>query len=214
MGLTRFVAAYVAVAVLAVGAALVTLLAAPKEIAPAAAATVALSSVSLALAIRQAAVDRGDLHVKVTLERFGVTDEFVIQARAYNHGRRPVRVEELGFAADKSRTDRCPSWMTWGKVADDPIPLTLGESESQRVWTWPNLVARYYVRFEPPAWLFATRVDGRPLWSKLPPSVRVTLAEAWPEARDSDSKERAAEVEKPGELDEYGQAVRHFDTAG
>ena len=175
MALTRFVAVYLAVAALAVGAALITLLIAPRQIAPVAAATVMLSAVSLALGIRQAVIDRGALHVDITLERYGISDDLVIQARVYNDGRRPVRIEELGFAAGKSRTIRYPSWTPWGRGNDDPVPMTLGESESQRLWTWPHLVARWYVNFEPSTWMFVTHVDGRPRWRKL----RRTYAPHW-----------------------------------
>lgn len=185
----------------------------PPAVAPTAAVAVYAASLATAgflLNGRQALVDRSDLRAEVKVEYWGPpsADNKVVQVRFYNAGRRPVRVEEAGMWADKSRTVRLPSWVAWGKDKEPPLPKTLPEGDSHVIYTWPRLVAHWYVKHEPVTLLYAKPAHGETRWWALPEEVRSLIADDWPAAREAYRKEVEAEAQKPGDEGEYGQPLR------
>lgn len=150
--------------------------------------------------------DRGDLKVQVQLiGRNAARGDIVVTAS--NDGRRPVRVEGLGFWDGKS--DEAVDYPHW--YQDKAAPLlgaTIGEQDGRASMTYAESVARYYVRHKPAEWLFARPLHGRLRWVQLPKEVRDELARIWPGAQAAQRCEEEAEAEKPGELDDYGNRVR------
>jgi hypothetical protein len=184
----------------------------PPTVAPTAAVAVYAASLATAgfvISARTALFDRSDLRAEVTLEYWGPAkhNNRIIRVRFFNAGRRPVRVEEAGVWVDKSRATPFPSWNR-GITKDDPLPQTLPEGDSHAIYAWPRLMAAWYVRHEPAAFLYAKPAIGKTRWWELPDDVRASLAGAWPEAVDEYRKETEAEAAEPGELDDYGHPVR------
>jgi hypothetical protein len=207
---TRFVAIYLLVAILAALAAAATWLLAPPAIAPVAVASAVLTAVSLALTIRSALVDRADLRADIHDGYYGISDNAIIEVRLYNAGRRPIKVEDMGFAARRPERPRFINWFTWSK-ADPSLPVTLAESESAKFWTWPTSVATTFLKQSPPTLLHATDHLGAVHWFKLPvdivEAVRREFATAQAQ-RDKALAEKAAK-EQRGEppVDDYGQPI-------
>lgn len=207
--MSRFVVIYLVVAALAVIAALMTLALAPPAIAPVAVSTAALSTITLALAVRSALMDRADLRADIHEGFFGISDNALIEVRMYNAGRRPIRVEEMGFGITKPREFKFQMWNNWSRDKSPEIPFSLSESDSVRVWTWPGSVARWLVRHAPPTWLYAKDHTGRTHWFKLPPVVVKAIQDEWPKALEGYAADLAKEeAAKRGEVDDYNQPIQ------
>jgi hypothetical protein len=217
---TRFVAIFLAVAVLAVAAAVATLILAPPSIAPLTVTTVVLTTIGLALAVRSTLVDRADLRADIHDGHYGVSGGELIEVRLYNRGRRPVKVEEMGFGVTKDRPIVYHGWMNWTTSNRDrtpELPMTLGESESDRVWTWPVSIARWLIRHSPPAWLYAKDSAGLLHWWRLPTDVAESIRRDWATAEALIAKEEAEQAAKEARreppVDDYGQPIGGQDPA-
>ena len=134
-------------------------------------------------------------------------DTAVLVLRLYNAGRRPVRVEEVGFWSDQSRLTHFPSWQSWEDTRARPeIPKTFTESDSLRLWTWPSSVAHWYAKHHQAHWLCVKLAHGDPLWERLPAEVDQMLAAAWPVAKEQHLAAVAA-AEAKGGVDGGGQPI-------
>jgi hypothetical protein len=209
---SRFVVTYLLVAVLAVAAAVATLILAPPSIAPVAVTSAVLTTISLALTVRSTLMDRADLRADVENGHYGISDNVLIEVRLYNRGRRPIKVEELGWAVTKGKPLRAfPYWSKWSRDNEPELPASLGESDSAKVWTWPVNVARWLMRHSPPGWLWAKDHAGEYHWFKVPPPIVESIAAEWPKAKAQYEKELAekaateAKAEPP--VDEYGHPI-------
>ncbi len=211
--MSRFVVIYLAVAVLAVIAAIATWLLAPPAIAPVAVTSAVLTTVSLALTVRTTLMDRADLRVDIHNGYFGISDNVVIEVRIYNKGRRPIKVEELGFAVTKAKPlPHYQSWSNWSRDHTKPeLPASLSESDSEKLWTWPVSVARWMVRHSAPEWLWAKDHAGVLHWYKMPPDIVEAIRQEWPKAKaqyDKELAEKAAsEAKSEPPVDDYGQPI-------
>jgi hypothetical protein len=208
---SRFVAIYLAVAVLAFLAAIATWLLAPPAIAPVAVTSAVLTTVSLALTVRSTLMDRADLHADIHDGYFGISDNAIVEIRLYNNGRRPIKVEEMGFAVTKAKPLRYIHWFSWGQSHAPELPVSLGESDSAKVWTWPVSVARWMLHHSAPPWLYAKDHSGRIHWFKVPPDIIEAVRKEWPTAQAQYDKEQAeiaaklAKGERP--VDDYNQPI-------
>jgi hypothetical protein len=180
------------------------------------------------LTVRTAVVDRADLRAEIVDGYFGVSDNALVEVRLYNRGRRPIKVEELGWAARKgTTTSRYPYWFNWssGKERRPELPIALGEADSDKVWTWPASVAEWMLRLGPPGWLWARDSLGETHWYEAPPNIVNAIRSQWPEAerrhatREAEAAQRREEVaakEARGEppLDDYGHPIDTDPPAG
>lgn len=199
--MTRLVLASLVV-LLALAAGAATLFLAPGQTIAVFGAVVAV--LGLAVNLYRDFIDRGDLRFEVQLG--GPTNKDIVVG-ASNAGRRPVRVEGLGFWHEKS--DEAVSYPYWFRSKTEPLlAATLGESDARASMAHASSVASFYVRYKPAEWLFARPLNGRLRWLRLPEDVRDELARVWPEAQESQRREEEAEAAKPGELDAYGHPVR------
>jgi hypothetical protein len=158
---------------------------------------------------RTALIDRGDLRVEITAKPdMGQADgSTAVVVRLYNAGRRPVRVEQLGFWSDKSRMAEFWSWMMWDNwSARVEIPKTFGESDSLSLWTWTDRVAYQYIRHHQPHWLWVKFAHGDPLWVSLPDDVQRLIRDAWPKALAQYEADRA-KSDAQGGVDGGGQPI-------
>lgn len=210
--MSKFVAVHLLVAVLAVVAAVATGLLAPPEIAPVAVASAVLTTISLALTVRSALMDRPDLRADIHDDYFGISDNTIIEVRLYNNGRRPIKVEEMGWAVTKRNPLRAYfHWFNWSRDRTPELPVSLGESDSTKVWTWPASVALWMLRHSPPPWLWAKDHSGRLHWFRVPLDVVKAVRKEWPTAQAQYEKAQAekAAKEAKGEPpeDDYGQPI-------
>jgi hypothetical protein len=215
---TRFAAALLAVAALAVLAALATFALAPPAIAPLAVSSALLASVALALTIRSTLIDRADLRADVKNGYFGISDNVIVEVRLYNSGTRPIKVEEMGFAITKSAPMRpYIHWFKWSNDKTPELPVSLGESDSAKVWTWPVSIATWLLKLSPPAWLWVKDHAGRLYWFRLPADIVEAVSNEWPKAQDQVAKAHAdvaAKMSKGGPADdEYGQPIKVPESA-
>lgn len=205
-------AIYLLVAVLAVIAAVATWLLAPPDIAPVAVMSAVLTSISLALAVRSAVMDRADLRADISNGYHGISDNVIIEVRLYNRGRRPVKVEEMGWAITKDQPLKAYfNWFNWSRDHTPELPLSLGESDSAKVWTWPTSVARWLLRHSPPTWMWAKDHTGELHWFKVPADILESIRSEWPKAQaqyDNEQAEKAAkEAKSEPVVDDYGQPI-------
>jgi hypothetical protein len=213
VAVSRFVAIYLLVAVLAVVAAVATWLLAPPAVAPVAVTSAVLTTISLALAIRSTLVDRADLRADIGKNFYSISDNVVVEVRLYNRGRRPIKVEEMGWAVTKGTPlSAYPYWSNWSTRGRAPeLPISLGESDSSKLWTWPANVARWLLRHSTPGWMWARDHAGEFHWFKVPADVVESVRVEWPNAKAQYEKELAekAAKEAKGEpaVDDYGQPI-------
>jgi hypothetical protein len=73
--------------------------------------------------------------------------------------------------------------------------VSLGESDSAKVWTWPVNVATWLLKLSPPVWLWARDHAGRLHWFRLPANIVEAIRKEWPTAQAQVAK---AEAEKRG----------------
>jgi hypothetical protein len=203
--MTRVLVASVVV-LLALAAAAATLALAPGQAIAVFGAVVAV--LGLGLNVYRDLMDRGSLNVEVGITRQAPAGKRDLDVRLYNSGRRPVRVEDVGFWAKRSPDAiGFPMW-SWGNNYASQFPATLNESDSKKVRAFSISVATWYARYPAPEWLFVKPLDGQLRWWRLPKDVRGELALAWPEAQAAHRRDEEEEARNPGELDGYYQPKR------
>lgn len=170
-----------------------------------------------ALSSLQMLSDRYDLRAKFGSTPWrGPDEEAEVLVRLYNRGRRPVRVETAGLAANKSDDPlEYPYW--WGtippRVQDNPLGVTLDErSPAIELVAFPRQVADHYAQFweDAPQWLFARLGHGAMTWWRLPERERSVFAEVWSQAQATQAKlEFRRGVGIPDEVDDSGNPPPH-----
>lgn len=200
----RLGATVLAVIGLAIGAAIAAFLVAPAAIAPTAAIAVyaaVFTTLGGALALRTIVIDRPGLGAEIYLEGpYGSREgePHYLGVRLYNAGRRPVTVEGLGLWATKAANAPIqPAWDAWGDRGHvNHLPATLGESESLTIYASGSWIATWYLRHDPPVYLFAKPSHGPRIWWELDAATRDFLATAWPKARAAQEAEAAKQAEQ------------------
>lgn len=191
-------------------AAALTLVVAPGQTIAVFGAVVAI--LGLAINVYRDLRDRGELGVEVTLKR----DSRSMCVRVYNTGRRPIGVEEIGFATAKGA--HVPAFDMWSKPTNSEpfLPRTLGESDSKRGWASWSAVAWSYRDQQPATWIYTKPNHGPLKWWPLTDDVRAALVEGWENARRIDAENarlraeaqereatsQAAQVEPSGSIQE------------
>lgn len=140
-----------------------------------------------------------------------MSDSVLLEVRISNAGRRPIKVEQVGFGVMKDRTLEFHGWMKWDRSRDPELPVSQWESDSVRIWTWLLSIARWLVRYQPPKWLYLTNHTGRAHWHRLPDRIASAIQAEWPKAQaeheKTEAEKKAKEAQGEPLLDDYGQPL-------